>query len=360
MNKELATIILAISMTAVSMATNTVVSAESAPAGGEKSVATAESAPAAAVKPAVDKPTGGKPLEGLVDGVAAFVNGDSVTVRDVVAGIPDQLRMLAQDPAIREKSQQEVFALAYDASLEECVNKKLVLQDYWQGEQRIPDKAVLSSVNEFIEGRYKGDFSALLRELEKTRMTYDDWKAMMEEQIILRSMRQTYVGANIHISPNDIAAVYASRKSELKQPAKVNVLTFALADDASFEAKYAKFKERLAAGEDFGAIAKDLSVDAMAEAGGDYGWIVPDDVLSPVLAAAVKALADGSMSEPVKLGANRYIVFRKDSVPAKTLTLREAQADIERELYNQEAERIYDSWIKRLRGDAKITTFDPF
>lgn len=346
MNKELATIILAISMTEVSWATNTVVSADSAPA--------------AAVKTAVDKPTGGKPLDGLVDGVAAFVNGDSVTVRDVVAGIPDQLRMLAQDTALREKSQQEVFALAYDASLEECINKQLVLQDYWQGEQRIPDKAVLSSVNEFIESRYKGDFSALLRELEKTRMTYDDWKAKMEEQIILRSMRQTYVGANIHISPNDIAAVYANRKSEFKQPSKVNVLTFALADDASFEAKYAKFKERLAAGEDFGAIAKEMSVDAMAEAGGDYGWIVPDDVLSPVLAEAVKTLADGKMSEPVKLGANRYIVFRKDSVPAKTLTLREAQADIERELYNQEAERIYGSWIKRLRGDAKITTFDPF
>jgi len=66
------------------------------------------------------------------------------------------------------------------------------------------------------------------------------------------------------------------------------------------------------------------------------------------------------MSGPVKLGANKYVVCRKDSVPAKTLTLREAQEDIERELYNKEAERIYDSWIKRLRGDAKITTFSPF
>lgn len=347
MNNELATIIVALITTAVfSMATDTVVSAESAPVDGVKAVTGA----------AKDW----KPLEGLVDGVAAFVNGDSVTIRDVVAGIPDQLRTLAQDAAMREKSQQEMFSMAYDASLDECINKALVLQDYWQGEQRVPERAVQNAVNEFIESRYKGDFSALLRELEKTRMTYDDWKAMMEEQIILRSMRQTYVGAYIHISPNDIAAVYASRKSDFKQPSKVNVLTFALADNDAFEAGYAKFKERLAAGEDFGAIAKDMSGDAMAEAGGDYGWIVPDDVLSPVLAEAVKALADGAMSGPVKLGSNQYIVYRKDSVPAKTLTLREAQADIERELYNREAERIYESWIKRLRGDAKITPFKPF
>ena len=294
----------------------------------------------------------------ILDGVSAFVNGDSVTIRDVMEGVPDQLRSLAEDPAMRAKSQQEVFSAAFAASLDECIDRKLVLQEYWAGEQRIPATALVNAVNEFIETRYQGDVSALQRDLAKSRITYDDWKDMLEQQSIVRSMRQTFVGANVHISPNEIAMAYEGKKSEWVQPAKINVLTFALPDDASFDADYAKFKARLAAGEDFSALAKELSVDAMAEAGGDYGLIVPDDVLAPPLAKAVKSLKDGAVSDPIKLGANRYIVLRKSSVPEKTLSLREAQADIERKLYDKESERIFKSWIARLRSNAKIKKFD--
>lgn len=293
----------------------------------------------------------------LVDGVAAFVNGEAITIRDVVSGIPEQLREMATDPAFRDKTREEVFAAAYDAALEEAIDRSLIIQSYWAGEQRIPESALLRAMNEVIEARYSGNVAALQADLAKTRMTYSDWKKMMEEQIIVRSMRQTYVSANIHISPNEIVTTYANRKPELVEPEKVHVLTLALANDESLEKNVAQFRTRLDKQEAFESIARELSVDVMAEAGGDYGWIVPDETLAPKLAAAVKATQDGALSEPVELGQNIYILFRKESQPAKTLTLRDVQEQIEREHYEEEATRIYKHWTERLKNTAKIQIF---
>lgn len=293
----------------------------------------------------------------LVDGVAAFVNGEAITIQDVVSGIPEQLREMAADPAFRDQPREAVFAAAYDAALEAEIDRNLIVQSYWSGEQRIPESAILRAMNEVIESRYAGNVATLQADLAKTHMTYADWKKIMEEQIIIRSMRQTYVNANIHISPRQIATTYADRKSELTEPEKVRVLTLALANDETLEEKRAQFHTRYDENEPFETIARDLSVDVMAEAGGDYGWIVPNETLAPKLAEAVNAAKDGTLTDPIELGQNVYILFRKDSQPARTLTLRDVQEQIERERYEQEAMRIYEHWTQRLRNTAKIQIF---
>ena len=50
--------------------------------------------------------TGNDPLEGVVDGVAAFVNDEAVTIRDVMVGVPAQLKAMAESPDFREKMRQ--------------------------------------------------------------------------------------------------------------------------------------------------------------------------------------------------------------------------------------------------------------
>ena len=299
------------------------------------------------------------PLEGVVDGVAAFVNEEAVTIRDVMLGVPAQLKAMSETPGFREKSRREAFTEAYAASLEAGIERHLVLQAYRAGEQRIPEKAIAQFLHEMIETRYNGSVADLQEDLAKSRMTYDDWKKLMEENIVLRSMRQTYVGGNVHVSPNAIAAEYAARKDKLRTPERVNVFAFALEDDANFEAGYAAFTNRLAAGEAFEKLARESSVDAMADAGGDYGFIEPAAVLAPALAEAVAALKDGAVSPPVALGSKRYVLYRKATEPAKALTLRDVREQIEAELHAREADRLYASWIARLRAAAVVRTFDP-
>ena len=155
------------------------------------------------------------------------------------------------------------------------------------------------------------------------------------------------------------SSVVQQAEAIIQKEPTVNVLVFALADDEGFAAGYAAFTNRLAAGEAFDKLARELSVDAMADAGGDYGFIVPEAVLAPALAAAVVTLKDGEISEPIALGAKRFVIFRKATEPAKALSLRDVREQIEAELHAQESERLYASWIARLREAAVIRTFDP-
>ncbi|NLB69260.1 MAG: hypothetical protein GX804_06200 [Lentisphaerae bacterium] len=298
--------------------------------------------------------------EGLVDGLAASVNGESITVHDVFMGVPDQLRLMAYNDETRGKSREEAFQAAYEASLEECIDRKLVVQAYWEGEQRVPQHIIDQAVNGIIETRYGGDSAALQEDLAKSRMTFKDWRKIIEEQTIIRSMRQTFVGSNIHISPNAIATEYAERKRDLVVPEKLHVFILAIVADEAFATNYASFKSRIAAGEEFVDIAKEMSVDTLADAGGDYGWIVPKDMFAPALADAVMSLKDGDYSDPVELAGKNYIMHRAGTRAEKEITLREAQAEIERELYNKEAERIYKSWMDRLRNEARIKTYNYF
>ncbi|MGI5867831.1 MAG: peptidylprolyl isomerase [Kiritimatiellia bacterium] len=301
---------------------------------------------------------GNDPMDGVVDGVAAFVNDEAVTIRDVMVGVPAQLKAMAEQPGFWDKTRSEAFAAAYQASLDMAIERCLVLQAYQAGTERISEKALAQFLHETIESRYDGSVAKLQEDLAKSRMTYDDWKRIMEENIVVRSMRQSFVTGNVHVSPNAIAAEYEARKEDLKKPATVNVFVFALPDDDDFAAGHAAFTNRLASGEAFETLARELSVDVMADVGGDYGFIVPEVVLAPALAEAVNKLKDGEVSEPVPLGSRRYVLFRKASTPEKDATLRDVREQIEAELHAQEADRLYTRWIARLREAAVIRTFD--
>jgi parvulin-like peptidyl-prolyl isomerase len=67
---------------------------------------------------------------------------------------------------------------------------------------------------------------------------------------------------------------------------------------------------RAAAGEDFAAIARGLSVDASAARGGDLGFVRPEDLAEPLRSAAA-ALAPGQVSAVLELPGGYALVKRE-------------------------------------------------
>ena len=290
----------------------------------------------------------------ILDGAAAFVNGEAVTISAAMAGIAPQLAAMAADPAMQGKSRAEAFEEAFRRSLDDIINRRLILQSYKASEMRLPENVLNKACDEIIETRYGGSLAALNADLERNRLAYADWKKIVEEQQIIRAMRHRAVNANVSVSPNEVRRAYEARKEEFSEPALANILICAVDDGAAAAATLASFASRLAAGARFEELAIEISVDAMAENGGDYGWIQPAETLARPLAAAALALADGEISEPVALASRRYLVFRRASRPGRALTLRETVEKIETELREKEIDRLYGNWIARLREDAAI------
>lgn len=121
--------------------------------------------------------------------------------------------------------------------------------------------------------------------------------------------------------------------------------------------------DRIAAGEDFAALAQELSMDTgSGAAGGDLGWFGLGMMVAP-FEAAVVALADGepgALSEPVQTQFGFHIVRLNETRLAATPTLDDVRADVAESVRQQEIE----ARLNALLDAAEIVTpeagaFDP-
>jgi peptidyl-prolyl cis-trans isomerase SurA len=129
-------------------------------------------------------------------------------------------------------------------------------------------------------------------------------------------------------------------------------------DDATTRQRLATLRDRILAGEDFGALASVTSEDpGSASRGGDLGWAAPG-TFDPAFDEALAGLEQDEISEPFRTQFGWHIVQllgrrthdQSDEVRRqKVLTaLRESKVDEETEL-----------WLRRLRDEAYVEIRNP-
>jgi peptidyl-prolyl cis-trans isomerase SurA len=295
----------------------------------------------------------------IVDGLAAHVNGDAITIADVMVGV----RMFLRDPAWEAgRGREEAFRDAYAEALGELVNQRLILQEYRAGQVRLPAWVIEKRLAELLDTRFDGDRGRLLKELADQRLTVEDWRTRVEEQMIVAAMRQSQVDAHIQIGPSQILAHYQAHVTNYVQKAATQVGLILLKPrgdegEEALAARAAAVLQRLKSGEKFEAVARDVSDDSSREDGGQWGWIVPEEVLRDELAQALAALPV-QQHKAVAMSTGTYILHKMAERKAGQRTIEEARPEIERELFKAESQRLFLAWMMRLRAKAHIQTFD--
>lgn len=291
-----------------------------------------------------------------VDAVAATVNGESIALSDVQANLRPFVEA-AHRAMPTEPDPDVVFRAAYANALADLVNRKLVVQQYRRGDLKMPDYAVDREAVERVEKLYGGDMHALQLELARAGLTYSEWKDMVEEDLIVRMMRQTFVNANVHVSPADVRRAWETNRLAYVEAPRVHVAIAAFPAGATNG--LAAFRSRLAAGERFDYLVSRPTAEERRLGAGDYGWIDPSAKLAPAFAEAVLALPDGGVSEPVSVDGLQYLLCRVESEKREEPTLEETWERIEEDLFNRQAEALYANWVGHLREDAAIREYPP-
>ena len=292
-----------------------------------------------------------------VDSVVASVNGDPVLLSDVKAAlragpfVEDARRALPPDAP-----EDDVLRAAFAAALADLEDRKLIVRKYREGELRMPDFAVDRAAAERVEKHYGGDLHALQLDLAREGMTYSEWKDGVEENLIVTMMRQTFVNANVHVSPGDVARAWETNRAAYVEAPRVRVAMAAF--PAADTNAPAEFRARLSAGERFEWLVSQATDEQRRLGAGDYGWIDPAAKLAPAFADAVAALPDGGVGEVV-LGETRYLVARLESEKRAVPTLAETWERIEEDLWSKASDALYRSWIASLRDGAAIREFVP-
>lgn len=123
-------------------------------------------------------------------------------------------------------------------------------------------------------------------------------------------------------------------------------------NDAQARQKLMDLRQQIAAGADFGQLARSWSQDGSSTQGGDLGWISPGETV-PEFERAMNGLQVGQVSMPVRTEYGYHLI--------QVLGRREVQGSLAQQMNlarqaigQRKAEKQYADWLRRLHDSAYI------
>jgi parvulin-like peptidyl-prolyl isomerase len=302
----------------------------------------------------------GRPLRAeLADGVKAVVNDAVITysqVEDFTAPAADALRrQYADQPDVF----QQKYNSALDDSLEQLVERQLILRSFDVEGYQLSEDYVDQFVQDRIRERF-GDRVTFIKTLQAQGMTVEQFRRDVRDQFIISQLRLKNVSQNIVISPYKVETYYLAHQSDFKIGDEIKlrmiVLNKTSAADTNTLARANEILAEIKNGATFQEMATVYSEGSQKNQGGDWGW-VERSVLRKDLADAAFALKPGQISGVIDTPESVYLMLVEQTRPAHVKPLDEVRDDIEQTLRTQEQARLEKQWIDGLKKKTFIRYF---
>ena len=287
----------------------------------------------------------------LADSILAIVN-DTVITRgqlDIFAepAVESLRRQYADQP---DAFQRELTRTLKD-SLEQLVERQLILHDFDAEGYKLPDSLVNELVQERIHDRF-GDRITLMKTLQAEGMTYEKFRKQVRDQFIEDYMRRNKGGGQqVIVSPYQIETYYLAHQDDFKVEDEIKlrmiVLNKTSAADTNTLNLAREIQTKIKEGATFQEMAAVYSQGSQQHQGGDWGW-VERSVLRKELADAAFALPVGHVSDVIDTPDSCYLMLVEDKHLAHVRPLGQVHDDIEKTLRTQEQARLQKEWIDGL------------
>lgn len=299
----------------------------------------------------------------VIDGVAAIVNKDVITisqVRELIGARERSLRDVYSGPDLANKVKEMRLA-----ALKDLIDRQLVIQEFKKMQEKganIPDYVVDDRVQQIIREEFGGDRSAFVRTLQAQGYTVTRFKEIEKEKIVVQAMRQSKVNDDFVISPTQIQNFYNKNKGSYAIPEQIKlrmiILREGVAGDVPGTENKAQtaeeIRQKLVGGAEFDRMAEMYSEDeSTRDSGGDWGWI-ERGTLNEELSKVAFNLRPGEVGPVVKIGDSYYIMLVEAKKNAAVKPMGEVRDEIERNLIQQERMKVQQRWLDTLRAKAYI------
>jgi peptidyl-prolyl cis-trans isomerase SurA len=295
----------------------------------------------------------------LADGVKAVVNDAVITysqVEEFTAPAADALRRQYAD--YPELFQQKLNDALSD-SLEQLVERKLILRSFDTEGYQLPEDVVDQMVQDQIRSRF-GDRVTFIKTLQAQGMTVEQFRKDVRDQYIITQLRRMKVSQEIVISPYKVETYYKAHQDDFKMEDEIKlrmiVLNKTSSDDTNTVQRAREILAEIKGGASFQEMASVYSEGSQKSQGGDWGW-VERSVLRKDLADVAFKLKPGEMSDVIDTPQSVYLMLVEQTKPAQTKPLTEVRDEIEKTLRTQEQARLEKQWIDGLKKKTFIRYF---
>ena len=302
-------------------------------------------------------PNAGKKIH--IERVVAIVN-DSIILQSELDARLVPVVQEAQQIADESERKRRMAKLTSQV-LDEMVNEELIVQAADQAKIEVDSGEVQAALDE-IKQQNNLDDAGLQQALVGQGYTLANYKADLKRQLLRLRAVNTIVAPKITITEEDVRARYdqMQRRSESVSAVRISDILIKLPDHATEQqiaeakAKATTALDRVKGGEDFAAVAKDMSDDdSTKNAGGELGWFERGSVnpdWEGIVFGMEKDEARGPLSGPQGL----YVLKVTDVKKSELKSFNDMKEQLSRELRRRELDKQTQTWVDELRKKAYI------
>lgn len=261
----------------------------------------------------------------------------------------------------KSTSPDEIKAMK-ERILQTLIDRELLMQEAKKAGVKIDDKELDEQVATLKQRL--GDESRFKQLLEKWEFTDAQFRDNLRSEMMVRKFVDQQIGAKANISEQDAKAYYDAHPDVFKTPEQVRASHILVKvepnaneeDKTKAKGKMTAVQERIKKGEDFAAVAKEVSDCPSKEKGGDLDFFSKGMMVAPFEDAAF-GLAPGSVSDVVETQFGYHLIKVTEKRPEGTRSFDEVKAPIEQHLKQQRYAELRNKYMEELRSKAKIETF---
>lgn len=301
-----------------------------------------------------------KTEQGIMNSTVAKVNNEKITraqLEDRMKGVISQIKQQYGDNYSSNAQAVEALKQQRQSMLDEMVTETLLLQKAKELKLVPSDSDLNSEITKqynTTKANYKTD-AEWKTALSQNGFTEDSLKAQIKNSVILNKVVD-YMTKDVKVTDKQIEDYYNANKDKYTtQPNKIHLAHILVSTQA--EAQQAK--DRISKGEDFAAVAKQVSTDTGSkDNGGDLGDLEEaNSGLDATFLKAALALKPGEVSQPVQTQFGWHVIkcITKTEYPVKKLD--EVKSDIKTTLLNTAKQDTTQKTIDTWKKAAKITQY---
>lgn len=298
--------------------------------------------------PALFAQTNSGPVVTSIDGYAARVNNRIITygdIREQVAPVAQQLFQHYQGAELAQQLQR-----LYLDGRERMIEEALIKEEAKSRELQLPPDVIENEVQRAIQERFDGDRAQLNEALAKRRMTLEEWREEIADQLIMQVYYNQEVLRKVKVSDEDVRAEYDRiMDEEFAIPFRVKYRFILInkgktpEEQAVKRAQAESVLQKLRDGADFTALAEEVSEGDTALS----PWRDPADV-KEALRPALRETPAGGISDLIDDGSVFYIIQVGSRQEEGYVPFEKVSEQIKNKLTAEERERIYKELIDRL------------
>jgi peptidyl-prolyl cis-trans isomerase SurA len=282
-----------------------------------------------------------------IDGYAARVNNRIITYGDIRENVLPFIQQITQN--YKGPDLDEYIKKAYLDGREALIEEALFQEEARTLGLALPEQAIDNEVDHLIHVRFNNDRAELSRALAERRMTYDEWRKELADQLTMRVYYSQEVLRRASVSTDAVRAEYESIKENHVIPFRAKYRFILINKGNTAEAQEVKRAQaestlqKLKDGADFHELAQEVSE-------GDTSlspWRSPADIREE-MRPALHNLPTGQISDLIETDSVYYIIKVESRQEKGYIPFEDLQEKIEEELTTQERQRLHERLVERL------------